>query len=180
MRGPVRGSDEGNRLRARRRQHEPETLFDGVTFDPGQAGRVRGIVRDQEPERLESDDESNAGFPGLACFCRCRRCAVSSRPGGFSSLTWAKELPTPLKTWEMSKLVRAGAIRQAAANWTRAFCDSPGISLRLVAKGYCHRVVLGVPLGFILGTSKTVHAGVRPDHCKSCGPFHRSPGCRWV
>ncbi len=70
-----------------------------------------------------------------------------------SSLTWAPNLPTPLKTWEMSKLyitepfAKRGEMDQGILRFTWN-------SLVLVAKGYALALLIGTPLGFVLGVSK--------------------------
>jgi nitrate/nitrite transport system permease protein len=71
-----------------------------------------------------------------------------------SSATWAKELPSPLKTWEASKtyilqpLAKRGEMDQGILRFT-------WYSLLLVAKGYAIALVVGTPIGFLLGLSKT-------------------------
>src|SRR6266542_3040312 len=70
-----------------------------------------------------------------------------------SCQTWAKGLPTPVKTWEMSKLyvlepfAKRGELDQGILRFTWN-------SLILVAKGYTVGLILGIPLGFLLGSSK--------------------------
>src|SRR5437660_1492564 len=68
--------------------------------------------------------------------------------------TWAKELPTPLKTWETSKpyivepFAKRGEMDQGILRFT-------WYSLILVAKGYLLALIIGTPIGFFLGLSKT-------------------------
>jgi nitrate/nitrite transport system permease protein len=70
------------------------------------------------------------------------------------SKTLAKELPSPLKTWEESKLyilepfAHRGEMDQGIGSFT-------WLSLKLVVKGYALALLLGTPLGFFLGVSKT-------------------------
>jgi nitrate/nitrite transport system permease protein len=70
-----------------------------------------------------------------------------------SSKTWAPTLPTPLKTWEMSKpyivepFAKRGEMDQGILRFTWN-------SLLLVAKGYSLALLIGTPLGFILGVSR--------------------------
>jgi nitrate/nitrite transport system permease protein len=70
-----------------------------------------------------------------------------------SSKTWAPNLPTPLKTWEVSKLyiehpfAKRGEMDQGILRFTWS-------SLILVAKGYSLALLIGTPLGFLLGVSK--------------------------
>src|SRR5436190_11080770 len=70
-----------------------------------------------------------------------------------SSATWARDLPSPLKTWEKSKeyvlqpLAKRGEMDQGILRFT-------WYSLVLVAKGYGIALLLGTPLGFLLGLSK--------------------------
>src|SRR5712675_1725393 len=71
-----------------------------------------------------------------------------------SSATWAKELPSPLKTWNASKeyvlkpFEKRGEMDQGILRFT-------WYSLVLVAKGYAIALVIGTPIGFLLGASKT-------------------------
>lgn len=71
-----------------------------------------------------------------------------------SSATWAKELPNPTKTWDASKdyvlkpFEKRGEMDQGILRFT-------WYSLVLVAKGYSLALLLGTPLGFLLGLSKT-------------------------
>ncbi len=70
-----------------------------------------------------------------------------------SSGTWAKELPSPLKTWEKSKeyvmkpFEKRGEMDQGILRFT-------WYSLILVAKGYAIALLIGTPIGFLLGLSK--------------------------
>src|SRR5262245_52002769 len=69
-----------------------------------------------------------------------------------SSATWAKELPSPAKTWEKSKeyvlepFAKRGEMDQGILRFTWH-------SLSLVAKGYAIALLVGTPLGFLLGLS---------------------------
>jgi nitrate/nitrite transport system permease protein len=71
-----------------------------------------------------------------------------------SSLTWAKDLPTPIKTWQTSRLyiteplAKRGEMDQGILRFT-------WYSLVLVAKGYCLALLIGTPVGFLLGLSRT-------------------------
>jgi nitrate/nitrite transport system permease protein len=71
-----------------------------------------------------------------------------------SSATWAKELPSPVKTWSASKTYvlkpweKRGEMDQGILRFT-------WYSLTLVAKGYVLALVIGTPIGFFLGLSKT-------------------------
>lgn len=71
----------------------------------------------------------------------------------FSSHTWAPNLPTPFQTWERSKLyitepfAKRGEMDQGILRFTWN-------SLVLVAKGYALALLIGTPLGFVLGVSK--------------------------
>src|SRR5690349_2825637 len=69
-----------------------------------------------------------------------------------SSVSWAKRLPSPLKTWEQSKLyvteplAKRGELDQGILRFAWN-------SLILVAKGYTLALLVGVPLGFMMGSS---------------------------
>jgi nitrate/nitrite transport system permease protein len=70
-----------------------------------------------------------------------------------SSRTWSKELPSPAKTWEASRpyvvepFAKRGELDQGILRFT-------WYSLILVAKGYAIALILGTPLGFLLGLSR--------------------------
>src|SRR5262245_7518736 len=78
-----------------------------------------------------------------------------------SSSTWAKELPSPLKTWEKSReyvlkpFEKRGELDQGILRFT-------WYSLLLVAKGYAIALLIGTPLGFLLGMSKLFAKGFDP------------------
>jgi nitrate/nitrite transport system permease protein len=69
-----------------------------------------------------------------------------------SSHTWSKNLPTPSKTWEVSKpyvaepFAKRGEMDQGVLRFA-------WYSLVLVAKGYSLALLIGTPLGFLLGLS---------------------------
>jgi nitrate/nitrite transport system permease protein len=71
----------------------------------------------------------------------------------FSSLTWSKNLPSPAKTWEVSRdyvmqpFAKRGELDQGILRFA-------WYSLVLVAKGYSIALLIGTPLGFMLGRSK--------------------------
>ncbi len=71
-----------------------------------------------------------------------------------SSATWAPSLPSPWKTWQVSKLYildpfgKRGELDQGILRFT-------WYSLVRVAKGYALAIAMGVPFGFMLGASKT-------------------------
>lgn len=75
---------------------------------------------------------------------------------GFWSLlsaTVAKELPTPAATWEACKLyvLEPFAVR---GEQDQGILRLVGYSLALVAKGYAIALLVGTPIGFLLGLSK--------------------------
>jgi nitrate/nitrite transport system permease protein len=65
----------------------------------------------------------------------------------------SKDLPTPMETWTASKLylveplAKRGELDQGILRFT-------WLSLKLVAQGYLIALVIGTPLGFVLGLSK--------------------------
>ncbi|TXT37582.1 MAG: nitrate/nitrite transport system permease protein [Planctomycetota bacterium] len=70
-----------------------------------------------------------------------------------SAKTWAPNLPTPWKTWEVSEpylakpFEKRGELDQGILRFT-------WYSLILVVKGYLIALLIGTPLGFVLGMSK--------------------------
>ena len=70
-----------------------------------------------------------------------------------SSQTWSRNLPSPAKTWETSRpyvvepLAKRGEMDQGVLRFA-------WYSLVLVAKGYALALLVGTPLGFLLGMSK--------------------------
>ncbi|MDB6025326.1 MAG: cmpB [Verrucomicrobiales bacterium] len=71
-----------------------------------------------------------------------------------TSATWAKGLPSPVKTWTGSKLYiekpfeKRGEQDQGILRFT-------WYSLQMVIKGYLIALIVGTPIGFCLGLSKT-------------------------
>src|SRR6186713_2057421 len=69
------------------------------------------------------------------------------------SATWAKELPSPVKTWQSSRdyilkpFEKRGEMDQGILRFT-------WYSLVLVAQGYALAILIGTPIGFFLGLSK--------------------------
>ncbi len=71
----------------------------------------------------------------------------------FSSATWSTNLPSPSKTWQVSKpfitapFEKRGELDQGIGRFA-------WYSLWLVAKGYALAILIGTPVGFLLGRSK--------------------------
>jgi nitrate/nitrite transport system permease protein len=78
-----------------------------------------------------------------------------------ASKTISKNLPSPHKTWEVSRpfivepFEKRGELDQGILRFT-------WYSLERVAKGYLIAIVIGTPLGLVLGLSRRVHAGLDP------------------
>jgi len=78
-----------------------------------------------------------------------------------SSATWSKNLPSPFKTWQVSRpfvvapFEKRGELDQGIARFA-------WYSLRLVAQGYTLALLIGTPLGFLLGRSKLFAKGLDP------------------
>ena len=78
-----------------------------------------------------------------------------------SSQTWSKDLPSPAKTWDVSKpfivepFAKRGELDQGILRFT-------WYSLVLVAKGYAIAVLIGTPLGFLLGLSSLFRRSLDP------------------
>jgi nitrate/nitrite transport system permease protein len=78
-----------------------------------------------------------------------------------SSATWSKNLPSPAKTWSVSKpfivapFEKRGELDQGIARFA-------WYSLALVAQGYAIAILVGTPLGFLLGRSKLFSKGLDP------------------
>ncbi len=70
-----------------------------------------------------------------------------------SSATWSKNLPSPAKTWQVSRpfivapFEKRGELDQGIGRFA-------WYSLCLVAQGYAMALLVGTPLGFLLGRSK--------------------------
>jgi nitrate/nitrite transport system permease protein len=79
----------------------------------------------------------------------------------FSSATLTKGLPSPSKTWDQSKLYvskpfeKRGEMDQGILRFT-------WYSLVLVAKGYSLALLIGTPIGFLLGLSKLFTKALDP------------------
>ena len=78
-----------------------------------------------------------------------------------SSRTWSTNLPSPAKTWEASKpyvaepFAKRGEMDQGVLRFA-------WYSLVLVAKGYVLALLVGTPLGFLLGLSPFFQQQLRP------------------
>src|SRR5216110_3255001 len=71
----------------------------------------------------------------------------------FASATLSKDLPSPMKTWEDSKLYILKPF-EYRGELDQGILRFAWYSLWLVAKGYAIALLIGTPLGFILGWSK--------------------------
>ena len=91
-----------------------------------------------------------------------------------SSHTWAKDLPDPVKTWQSSKdyvlkpFEKRGEMDQGILRFT-------WYSLILVTKGYIIALLLGIPLGFMLGLSKMSRLVSRYSTPRSSQPLPNTP-----
>src|SRR5687767_4800380 len=78
-----------------------------------------------------------------------------------TSSTFSETLPSPAQAWEESRLyitepfAYRGELDQGILRFT-------WLSLQLVAKGYAISLLIGTPLGFILGLSKTFARALDP------------------
>jgi nitrate/nitrite transport system permease protein len=78
-----------------------------------------------------------------------------------SSRTWSQSLPSPTRTWEASKVYvvepfeKRGELDQGILRFA-------WYSLILVAKGYALALLIGTPLGFLLGLSATFSRSFDP------------------
>jgi len=74
---------------------------------------------------------------------------------------WLKDLPSPERTWETSKplvlepFAKRGELDQGVLRFT-------WYSLALVAQGYALAILVGTPLGFLLGLSRLFSKGFDP------------------
>ena len=139
--------------------NKPETLFDGVTFNPAKPEEYAQGVPGEEPEGMKgqgatSDDQDQVplrhlggaaarggralaaravgGRPAAPCRRTCRR---RRRPGRCR------------RPFVVAPFEKRGELDQGIARFA-------WYSLMLVAKGYAIALLLGTPLGFILGWSK--------------------------
>jgi len=91
-------------------------------------------------------DPSAFLLPAIGVLCLVALWAISSA-------TWSKNLPSPAKTWSVSKpfvlepFAKRGELDQGVARFA-------WYSLWLVAKGYSLAILFGTPLGFVLGRSQ--------------------------
>jgi nitrate/nitrite transport system permease protein len=78
-----------------------------------------------------------------------------------TSATWADALPSPAKTWEISKpyitepFAKRGELDQGILRFT-------WYSLERVAKGYSLAILVGTPIGFLLGMSNLFRLSFDP------------------
>ena len=72
----------------------------------------------------------------------------------FTSANLAKELPSPGKTWENSKLYVTKPFEKRGEQ-DQGILRFTWYSLTMVSKGYALALIIGTPIGFLLGLSKT-------------------------
>src|ERR1043165_1087630 len=78
-----------------------------------------------------------------------------------ASVTFAESLPSPAKTWEVSRpyvlapFEKRGELDQGILRFT-------WYSLQRVTKGYVIAILLGAPIGFLLGMSKLFRGSFDP------------------
>jgi nitrate/nitrite transport system permease protein len=78
-----------------------------------------------------------------------------------SSRTWSKNLPSPTKTWEVSKIYVAQPFEKRG-EMDQGMGRFAWYSLVLVAKGYSLALLIGTPLGFLLGLSPLFRRSLDP------------------
>jgi nitrate/nitrite transport system permease protein len=78
-----------------------------------------------------------------------------------SSRTWSKNLPSPSKTWEVSKVYVAEPLEKRG-EMDQGVLRFAWYSLVLVAKGYALALLIGTPLGFLLGLSPFFNRSLDP------------------
>src|SRR6185295_8844235 len=164
--GPLRGGDEGDRLRPRRAEHGPGEAVRRRRLRSGEARGIRARVCHRQREGIEGrvGMELETEAPGLLQRIRKRiRWDALLLPlvgigvvfvlWAIISSTFSKNLPSPLKTWQVSQpyiaspFEKRGELDQGILRFT-------WYSLVLVAKGYLLAILIGTPLGFWLGLSK--------------------------
>ena len=146
---------------------DPEKLFDS-TFDPAKPEEyaMRAAVNNLKSLMLQPWRSHDHPDDGAQVKLNLKKMLVDGivLPAigiGAVLVLWAalsnsiaKELPSPVKTWQESKLyilqpfTYRGEMDQGMGLFT-------WLSLRLVVKGYLLAILLGTPLGFLLGVSKT-------------------------
>jgi nitrate/nitrite transport system permease protein len=93
-------------------------------------------------------------LPLLGLACVLLAWSVSGR-------TWSKNLPSPSKTWEVSKPYVVEPF-QKRGEMDQGILRFAWYSLVLVAKGYALALLIGTPLGFLLGMSASLSRTVDP------------------
>jgi nitrate/nitrite transport system permease protein len=78
-----------------------------------------------------------------------------------SSRTWSKSLPSPSKTWEVSRPYVAEPFEKRG-EMDQGLGRFAWYSLILVAKGYGLALLVGTPLGFLLGLSPLFRRSLDP------------------
>jgi len=120
-----------------------------LTVDTNLSGSARARVPTQLERRL-----GNAALPLIGVGVMLLLWAAASA-------TLVESLPSPRKTWEVSRLYilepfeKRGELDQGILRFT-------WYSLQRVAKGYSLALLIGAPLGFLLGTSKLFRGSFDP------------------
>jgi nitrate/nitrite transport system permease protein len=112
---------------------------------------------------MAARSESNLRIDGLvyAVLGPLVGIAVVILGWALASASWAPSLPSPMKTWEISKpyilepFEKRGELDQGILRFT-------WYSLLRVGKGYGIALLIGTPLGFLLGASKRFQVSFDP------------------
>jgi nitrate/nitrite transport system permease protein len=78
-----------------------------------------------------------------------------------ASQTFAKGLPSPAKTWEASKIYIEKPLEKRGEQ-DQGILRFTWYSLNMVMKGYALALIIGTPLGFLLGMSKFFSTALDP------------------
>lgn len=94
------------------------------------------------------------------------------------SATVATDLPSPVRTWQESKIYVMQPFEKRG-EMDQGIGRMAAYSLWRVAQGFTLAILLGAPLGFLLGSSQTL-SRMFDRLYRSCDRSRPWRGCRWA
>jgi len=154
----------------------PETLFDGKVFDAAKAEVLRDVLRRPLEKGLGHDHQARPRSLRRAASDRWAECAA--RPVERQQPHLVEEPSFAHEDLGDEQGLRGRASRKRG-EMDQGVLRFAWYSLVLVTKGFSLAILVGTPLGFLLGLSPLFDRSFGPI-IQILRPVSRSPGCRWA